>query len=97
MNGRHVHDMSWPLHEVGALQESRSIHPGRSARAHLQMLAQANSIPRARVDEVLEMTGLTSVSRRRAGTFPLGMTQRLGMAAALRGDPEVLRDGPHRR
>ena len=83
VNGRHVHDMSWPLHEVGALLESRSIHPGRSARAHLQMLAQANSIPRARVGEVLEMTGLTSVSRRRAGKFSLGMTQRLGMAAAL--------------
>jgi ABC-2 type transport system ATP-binding protein len=54
------------------------------------MLAQTNSIPRARVDEVLEMTGLTSVSRRQAGTFPLGMTQRLGMAPALLGDPEVL-------
>jgi ABC-2 type transport system ATP-binding protein len=90
LNGRHVHDMSWPLHEVGALLESRSIHPGRSARAHLQMLAQTNSIQRARVDEVLEMTGLTSVSRRQAGTFPLAMTQRLGMAAALLGDPEVL-------
>ena len=90
VNGRHVHDMSWPLHEVGALLESRSIHPGRSARAHLQMLAQTNSIPRALVDKVLEMTGLTSVSRRQAGTFPLAITQRLGMAAALLGDLEVL-------
>ena len=90
VNGRHVHDMSWPLREVGALLESRSIHPGRSARAHLQMLAQTNSIQRARVDEVLEMTGLTSVSRRQAGTFPLAMTHRIGMAAALLGDPEVL-------
>ncbi len=90
VNGRHVHDMPWPMHEVGALLESRSIHPGRSARAHLQMLAQTNSIPRARVDEVLEMTGLTSVGGRRAGKFSLGMAQRLGMAAALLGDPEVL-------
>ena len=90
VNGRHVHDMSWPLHEVGALLESRSIHPGRSARAHLQMLAETNSIPLARVDQVLEMTGLASVGRRRARKFSLGMTQRLGMAAALLGDPEVL-------
>jgi ABC-2 type transport system ATP-binding protein len=90
VNGRHVHDMSWPLHEVGALLEARSIHPGRSARAHLQMLAQTNSIPRARVDEMLEIVGLTSVSHRRAGKFSLGMTQRLGMAAAMLGDPEVL-------
>ena len=90
VNGHHVHDMSWPLHEVGALLESRSIHPGRSARGHLQMLAQTNSIPLARVDEVLEMTGISSVSRRRAGKFSLGMTQRLGMAAALLGDPDVL-------
>ena len=63
MNGRHVRDMSWPLHEVGALLEARSIHPGGSARAHLQMLAETNSIPRARVDEVLEIVGLMSVSR----------------------------------
>ena len=62
-------DLSWPLHEVGALLESRSIYPGRSAQAHLQMLAETNSIPRSRVDEVLEMTGLTCVSRRRAGKF----------------------------
>jgi ABC-2 type transport system ATP-binding protein len=81
VNGRHVHDLSWPLHEVGALLESRSIHPGRSAQAHLQMLAETNSIPRSRVDEVLEMTGLTSVSRRRAGKFSLRMTQRLGIAS----------------
>jgi ABC-2 type transport system ATP-binding protein len=90
VNGRHVRDMSWPLHEVGGLLEARSIHPGRSARAHLQMLAETNSIPPARVGEVLEMTGLTSVSRRRAGKFSLGMTQRLGMAAALLGDPQVV-------
>jgi hypothetical protein len=55
VNGRHVRDMSWPLHEVGALLEARSIHPGRSARAHLQMLAETNSIPRARVGEMLEI------------------------------------------
>jgi ABC-2 type transport system ATP-binding protein len=90
VNGRHYHDLPWPLREVGALPESRSIHPGRSARAHLQMLAETNGIPRSRVDEVLEMTGLASVSRRRAGKFSLGMTQRLGIAAALLGDPAVL-------
>jgi ABC-2 type transport system ATP-binding protein len=90
VDGRHLNEMSWPLREVGALLESRAIHPGRSARAHLQMLAETNSIPRTRVDEVLEMAGLTSVARRRAGKFSLGMTQRLGMAAALLGDPEVV-------
>ena len=90
VNGRHYHDLPWPLHEVGALLEARAIHPGRSARAHLQMLAQTNHIPAIRVEEVLDMVGLSSVARRRAGKFSLGMTQRLGIAAALLGDPEIL-------
>lgn len=64
VNGRYVRDMSWPSREVGALLDARSIHPGRSARAHLQMPAETNSIPRARVDEMLEIVGLASVSRR---------------------------------
>jgi ABC-2 type transport system ATP-binding protein len=90
VNGRHYHDLPWPLHEVGALLEAKAIHPGRSAQAHLQMLAEANHIARRRVSEVLEIVGLTSVARRRAGKFSLGMGQRLGIAAALLGDPEVL-------
>jgi ABC-2 type transport system ATP-binding protein len=90
VNGRHYHDLPWPLHEVGALLEAKAIHPGRSAQAHLQMLAEANQIARSRVSEVLEIVGLTSVARRRAGKFSLGMGQRLGIAAALLGDPEVL-------
>ncbi len=90
VNGRHYHDLPWPLHEVGALLEAKAIHPGRSARAHLQMLAQANRVPGRRVDELLELVGLTSVAGRRAGKFSLGMGQRLGIAAALLGDPDVL-------
>ena len=90
VNGRHYHDLPWPLHEVGALLEAKAIHPGRSAQAHLQMLAEVNHIARTRVSEVLEIVGLTSVARRRAGKFSLGMGQRLGIAAALLGDPEVL-------
>jgi ABC-2 type transport system ATP-binding protein len=90
VNGRHYHGLPWPLHEVGALLEAKAIHPGRSARAHLLMLAEANRIPRRRVEEVLELVGLTAVAGRRAGKFSLGMGQRLGIAAALLGDPEVL-------
>ena len=68
VNGRHYHDLPWPLHEVGALLEAKAVHPGRSARAHLQMLAGANDIALRRVDEVLEMVGLAPVARRRAGS-----------------------------
>jgi ABC-2 type transport system ATP-binding protein len=90
VNGRHYQDLTWPLHEVGALLEAKAIHPGRSAQNHLLMLAQANHIPRRRVDEVLQIVGLSDVARQRAGKFSLGMGQRLGIAAALLGDPEVL-------
>jgi ABC-2 type transport system ATP-binding protein len=90
VNGRHYHDLPWPLHEVGALLEAKAIHPGRSAQAHLRMLAETNHIPLGRIDEVLETVGLTSVAGQRAGKFSLGMGQRLGIAAALLGDPEVL-------
>ncbi len=90
VNGRSFHDLPWPLREVGALLEARAIHPGRSAWSHLWMLAQTNSIPKARVEEVLEIVGLTSVAHRRVGKFSLGMGQRLGIAGALLGDPEIL-------
>jgi ABC-2 type transport system ATP-binding protein len=90
VNGRPYHDLRWPLREVGALLEAKAIHPGRPAWAHLWMLAQTNDIPRSRVDEVLATVGLESVGRRRAGKFSLGMSQRLGIAAALLGDPGVL-------
>ncbi|MGH9046437.1 MAG: ABC transporter ATP-binding protein, partial [Acidimicrobiales bacterium] len=90
VKGRHYHDLPWPLHEVGALLEAKAIHPGRSARAHLQMLAEVNHISRTRVDDVLQIVGLSSVAAQRTGRFSLGMGQRLGIAAALLGDPEVL-------
>jgi ABC-2 type transport system ATP-binding protein len=90
VNGRPYHDLRWPLREVGALLEAKAIHPGRPAWAHLWMLAQTNDIPRGRVDEVIAMVGLESAARQRAGKFSLGMSQRLGIAAALLGDPGVL-------
>jgi ABC-2 type transport system ATP-binding protein len=79
-----------PLTRVGALLEARSLHPGRSARNHLLYLAQTQDIPVKRVDEVLDLVGLREVARKRAGGFSLGMTQRLGIAAAMLGDPPVL-------
>src|SRR5579862_2553615 len=90
INGRPYRGLPWPLHEVGALLEAKAIHPGRTAENHLWMLAQTNRIPRRRVDEVLALVGLTEVAHRRAGKFSLGMGQRLGIAAALLGDPGVL-------
>src|SRR5450631_4313025 len=90
VNGSSYRDRRFPLHEVGALLEAKAIHPSRSARNHLRWLAQSNGIRTSRVDEVLEQVGLTSVARKRTGTFSLGMSQRLGIAAALLGDPEVL-------
>jgi ABC-2 type transport system ATP-binding protein len=90
VKGKHFKNLQWPLREVGALLEAKAIHPGRSARAHLTMLAQTNHIPSSRVDELLELVGLTPVAGKRAGKFSLGMGQRLGIAAALLGDPEIL-------
>ncbi|MFF7969685.1 ATP-binding cassette domain-containing protein [Streptomyces sp. NPDC007903] len=84
-----------PLQEVGTLLEARSVHPGRSAYHHLRALALTHGIPRRRVDEVIDLTGLGSVARKRAGAFSLGMGQRLGIAAALLGDPQtVMLDEP---
>src|SRR3982074_1579434 len=79
-----------PLHEVGVLLEARSVHTGRSAYHHLLALAQTHGIPRSRVNELISLVGLDEVARKRAGQFSLGMGQRLGIAAALLGDPEVL-------
>jgi ABC-2 type transport system ATP-binding protein len=90
IDGRRYRDLDWPLREVGALLEARAFHPGRSARAHLAALAAGNDIPASRVAEVLGMVGLKSAADRRAGKFSLGMAQRLGIAAALLGDPRVL-------
>jgi ABC-2 type transport system ATP-binding protein len=90
VNGRRYVQHAAPLQEVGALLEARSIHPGRSAFDHLMVLAYTNGISRARVDEVIELAGLQSVARKRAGAFSLGMGQRLGIAAALLGDPQTI-------
>jgi ABC-2 type transport system ATP-binding protein len=90
INGRLFHTLPWPLREVGALLDARTFHPSRSAFDHLKALAQTNRIPVSRVDEVLEVVGLHGVARRRAGEFSLGMSQRLGIASALLGDPPVL-------
>jgi ABC-2 type transport system ATP-binding protein len=93
--GRAYHDLPFPLREVGALLEAKAFHPGRSARAHLQALAASNAIAPSRVDETLHTVGLHSAGRhgaanRKAGQLSLGMAQRLGIAAALLGDPPVL-------
>jgi ABC-2 type transport system ATP-binding protein len=90
VGGRPYRGLRWPLFEVGAMLESAAVHPGRSARGHLLALAHANGIPRRRVDDVLGLVGLQAVAGRRVGRFSLGMTQRLGIAAALLGDPGVL-------
>ncbi len=95
VNGREYRSLEAPLHEVGALLETRAMHPGRSAYHHLLALAQTHGMARGRVDEVLELVGLSDVARRRVGSFSLGMTQRLGVASALLGDPAtVILDEP---
>ncbi|MEA2297956.1 MAG: type transport system ATP-binding protein [Solirubrobacteraceae bacterium] len=90
VNGRPYAEYRRPLFEVGALLEAKAIHGGRSAYNHLLCLAQSNGIGRARVDEVLDAVGLRSVAKKRSGGFSLGMGQRLGIAAALLGDPRVV-------
>ena len=90
VNGRPYRELSAPLCEVGALLDAKGLHGSRSARAHLRQLAASNGISTTRVDEVLELTGLTNVAKKRVKGFSLGMGQRLGMAAALLGDPGVL-------
>jgi ABC-2 type transport system ATP-binding protein len=88
--GQPYRDLPTPLRTVGALLEARSVHNGRSAYNHLLCLAQTQGLPARRVDEVIATAGLTSVAKKRAGSFSLGMGQRLGIAAALLGNPRVL-------
>ncbi|MCZ7434870.1 ABC transporter ATP-binding protein [Micromonospora sp. WMMC241] len=90
VDGVRYADLSWPLRTVGALLDAGAFHPGRSGRAHLAALAASNDIPDARVERVLRVVGLSDVADRRAGTYSLGMRQRLGIAVALLGDPGVL-------
>ncbi|MQA11002.1 MAG: ATP-binding cassette domain-containing protein [Pseudonocardiaceae bacterium] len=90
VGGRRYTDLPAPMHAVGALLDARAVHPNRTARNHLRCLARTNGIGPRRVDSVLELVGLAEVAGKRAGTFSLGMSQRLGVAAALLGDPAVL-------
>jgi ABC-2 type transport system ATP-binding protein len=90
IGGRRYAAIDRPMTVVGALLDAAAAHPGRSARDHLRWLAQSNGIPRWRVPEVIQTVGLSDTARRRVGTFSLGMRQRLGLAAALLGDPPIL-------
>jgi ABC-2 type transport system ATP-binding protein len=90
VDGKVYQDLAYPMREVGALLEAKAVHGGRSAYNHLLCLAQTNSLPRKRVGEVLELVGLAEVAKKRSKGFSLGMSQRLGIAATMLGDPKVL-------
>ncbi len=90
IDGKRYRDLATPLRAVGALLEGKAFHSGRSAGAHLRWLAQTQGLPRRRVDEVIGLVGLNEVAGKRVGGFSLGMSQRLGLASALLGDPKVL-------
>jgi hypothetical protein len=90
VNGKSYRDLTDPLRSVGALLDAKAIVGGRSAANHLMWLADSNGIDRRRVGEVLDIVGLGDVAGKRVGTFSLGMSQRLGIAAALLGDPDTL-------
>ncbi|MCE5292577.1 MAG: ABC transporter ATP-binding protein [Nocardiaceae bacterium] len=90
INGKRYIDLENPLRVVGALLDAKWVHPNRSAHAHLSWLAASNGIAKSRVDEVLGLVGLQDVADKKAGKFSLGMSQRLGLAAAMLGDPQVL-------
>jgi ABC-2 type transport system ATP-binding protein len=90
VHGKPHPELASPMREIGALLDARAMHGGRSARNHLLCVAQTNHIPRRRVDEVLGIVGLADVARRRPRGFSLGMSQRLGIATALLGDPQIL-------
>jgi ABC-2 type transport system ATP-binding protein len=90
VNGQPFDRLAYPMHEVGALLDAKAVHGGRSAYHHLLCLAETNNLPRRRVDETLALVGLSEVARKRSKGFSLGMGQRLGIAAALLGDPAIL-------
>jgi ABC-2 type transport system ATP-binding protein len=90
INGKPYAELPTPLRTVGALLEAKSVHSGRSARNHLLFLAQTQGLPSSRVDAMLDLVGLRPVANKRAGGFSLGMSQRLGVAAAMLGDPQIL-------
>ena len=90
VNGADFRESVRPLRDLGALLDPAAIHPGRSGRMHLRAIAATNAIPSTRVDEVLHLTGMTDAAKRRVGTYSLGMRQRIGIAAALLGDPQTL-------
>ncbi|GLZ33114.1 ABC transporter ATP-binding protein [Lentzea sp. NBRC 105346] len=90
IDGQHYASLKHPLRKVGALLDAKWVHPNRSAHSHLKWLARSNGLPTSRIGDVLEMVGLTAVAGKRAGGFSLGMSQRLGVAGALLGDPEIL-------
>ncbi|MFC4126194.1 ABC transporter ATP-binding protein [Nocardia rhizosphaerae] len=90
IDGKSYHELERPLTQVGALLDAKWVHPNRSARAHLEWLAATNDLPKSRVEEVLRLVGLSEVAGKNAGGFSLGMSQRLGLAGALLGDPKVL-------
>ena len=90
INGKNYVDLKAPLREVGALLDAKAVHPGRTARNHLRALAASNQIKMSRVEEVLEFAGIGSVANKKVGSYSLGMSQRLGIAGALLGDPGVL-------
>ncbi len=90
IDGKRYRDLRQPLTEIGALLDAKWVHPNRSARAHLSWMAASNKLPKSNVDKVLDMVGLTEVANKRAGAYSLGMSQRLGIAGALLGDPRIL-------
>jgi ABC-2 type transport system ATP-binding protein len=90
VGGRRYVELDPPLRTVGALLDAKAVHPARSGRDHLRAMALSQGIPFSRVEEVLARTGMTDAARRRTGTYSLGMSQRLGIAGALLGDPQVL-------
>jgi ABC-2 type transport system ATP-binding protein len=90
INGQRYADLKDPMREVGALLDAKAVHPGRTARNHLRALAASNQIKRSRVDEVLDFVGIGAVADKKVGNYSLGMSQRLGIAGALLGDPGIL-------
>ncbi|HUZ56305.1 MAG TPA: ATP-binding cassette domain-containing protein [Streptosporangiaceae bacterium] len=90
VDGKPFGRLAWPMREVGALLDAKAVHGGRSAYSHLLCVAQTNKLPKRRIGEVLDLVGLSEVARKRSKGFSLGMGQRLGIAAALLGDPKIL-------